>query len=314
MPEITQEEISRERFSTVFGRVNESSGRTRSVLYIFMIANFALFLTVYGANLYRRPVERLTDFLDAVVCLKNTDLTDDQKPRAKSRLDCKTAREDADFGGYDFAALKGITLADSVKQEPLTDILIRKRMEALVTEDAASKRVQIPFVGFSFDIDYLWLLVSFFGPLGMIMILACLRSELEGIKFADQYLKGPDSEERAYRARLLLSTQVLLRVGEAGTTIDDVTGRAQRGFLYSIFLLPVLTQAVMIYWDSFLVDLPDWEYFKNEVRAEWSGHTSFETVWLITAVLSMTIMILSALQFVKIRKELSSEYKRLSNY
>jgi hypothetical protein len=82
-----------DRFAEIFSQVKDSSGRTRAALYVFMVANFALFLTVYGTDLNRRPVERLRDFVTAIVCMKKN-LNDNQVPIKDSRLDCRTAKED----------------------------------------------------------------------------------------------------------------------------------------------------------------------------------------------------------------------------
>jgi hypothetical protein len=312
------------RFESVFDRVKESSDRTRSALYVFMIVNFALFLTVYGADLYRRPLERLGDFVDAVVCAKKK-LDDKDIPRPNGRLNCRTAKENAAFAGYDLDRNADVQLSDGGdKLQGLPDFLLRKRLEALVGEEVATNRVQVPLVGFTFDIEYLWLLASFFGPLGMIVVVSCLRKELEEIRFAREYLIG-DNETRSFRARLLLSTQVLLRRSMRGS--DDVDGWfaqtasfARRAFVYSIFLLPLLTQAIMVYYDGFFVDIfssddPTWtkavQYFWDDLGAEWKGHPYIQTFWLATTVASTVTMILSVVEFFQTTNDLRREYSQV---
>jgi hypothetical protein len=309
------EAASLDHFDIVLSGIRESSGRTRTALYIFMVANFALFLTVYGADLYRRPIERLNDFLDAVICLRQG-LPDTAKPRERTRLICRTAKENAQFAGYDFAVLDGIPLTQADgKSLSVNDALIGKRLEVLITEEVASKRVQIPFVGFTFEIDYLWLLTSFFGPLGMIVITASLRSELEQIQFAKEYLGGPDPSLRSFRARLLLSSQVLLP-RNSETLQRTALLRAQRIFVYLIFLLPVLTQAILIFYDGFIINLfedkfPNWRYFWDEFSADWMGHPVFQTVWLITVSASSLFMILSIFEFHRISLGLREQYAEI---
>ena len=305
-------------FDAIFDRVNDSSGRTRSALYVFMVVNFALFLTVYGADLYRRPVERLDDFIDAIVCAKNK-LDDSSLPTKKSQLNCRTAKEDAAFAGYDPDELAKVQIGnEDGKSRSLLDVLSSKRMEALVSEEVATKRVQIPIVGFTFDIDYLWLLTSFFGPLGMIVVVSCLRSELEEIRFAREYLAGTDLKVRSFRARLLLSTQVLLRrsapgSGDIKAKLAGIAGFTQRYFVYSIFLLPLLTQAIMVYYDGFFVDIQDtgWTYFWDELNAEWSRHALMQAVWLTTTAGSTVVMILSVIEFFATAGSLHEEYEKV---
>ena len=142
-------ETDSERFGEVFNQVKDSSGRTRAALYVFMIINFALFLTVYGSDLYRRPIERLDDFVTAIVCAKNK-LKDSETPIKNSNLNCEAAKQNASFQGYDLDQSKDAPLSgEGGSSASLHDVLIRKRLEALVSEEVTSKHVQIPFVGFT---------------------------------------------------------------------------------------------------------------------------------------------------------------------
>lgn len=314
-----------DRFAAVFDRVKNGSDRTRSALYVFMIANFALFLTVYGADLYPRPVERLDDFIDAIACIKGNKANTDS-PRLGSKLNCEVARFYAERRGYRPGDIDSMLFSGAIqngdqesgqnKGQSLYDLLLRKRLETLVSDEVESLRIQLPFMSLSFDIDYLWLLTSFFGPLGMIIIVSLFRAELEEIKFARQYLVG-EEEIRVFRARLLLSTQVLLRQNKNDKRLTRATNFVQRGFIYLIFLLPILTSAIQGYYDSFLVDMfgngnNGWrnnsEAFWQEVGVQWSEHPLMQIIWCVVTLMSWAVMIPTVKEFFEATRGLRMEY------
>lgn len=70
MTEVGMNEPSPDQFKSMYDLVSENSNRSRYIIYVFMVVNFALFIAVFGADIYRRPIERLKDFRDAVICYK----------------------------------------------------------------------------------------------------------------------------------------------------------------------------------------------------------------------------------------------------
>jgi hypothetical protein len=84
----------------------------------------------------------------------------------------------------------------------------------------------------------------------------------------------------------------------------------QRVFFISIFLLPLLTQAIMIYYDGFVIDIVEngWQYFWDDLVAECSRHPTLQIVWLITMIGSTCTMVSSVIEFFRTTKDLRTEY------
>jgi hypothetical protein len=147
------------QFIDSLSMIKSASDRTRTALYIFMVVNFALFFTTYGTVIYNRPKERLQDFLAAALCADPNIKDTEHVINGRKYLTCESANMFMRQAGYDPEKTK-----ESYDQEnSYYGAAIKKRIESLVADEVSSKRVQIPLVSFSFDIDYLWLLTSYFG-------------------------------------------------------------------------------------------------------------------------------------------------------
>lgn len=319
--------MTRDEFADIHAVVKTASDRTRSALYIFMVVNFAIFITLYGANLLPRTQERLEDLLAAALCVNDFppppqktspphddfDIPDGESAPAKLKmhhpvksrpnLDCLTALDWAKDAGYNFYEI-GYVLSKSV---------IQKRLESLVSDEVSAKRVNIPLISFSFDIDYLWLLTSFFGPLGMMIILSCLKKEVEASVLALETIDRSENEDAPgecssnYVAKILMSTQVLLGLGDGFVTFRNC-------FLTSIFILPIITQLIGLYYDFSLYDiLADGPHaFLADSRITFAEHPIVFVIQILGESLALAVMMPLVVQFIKTTGELHEQYSRLN--
>lgn len=225
-------------------------------------------------------------------------------------MNCGEAIKDSIFKGYNLDELSQLPVSGSGSTIISVDDVIKKRFDALISQDVTSKTIQIPIVSFSLDIDYLWLVISYFGPLGMLIMFASLKHEVDGIKLAKSYASVADRQDRKYRLSLLLSTQVLTaHKSPLPSLLDTVRYLAQRYFPYAIFALPLITQLCAMYYDLFLVDFFESEGidFLTDFAAEFRSHPIILAISTAVEITSFIVMIALFVRIVSTANDLRAQ-------
>ena len=280
-----------DEFGVLFPILEKSSERTRTILYTFLVINFAAFLFVFSFVVYSRSTERLKEFEKYILCIGNVPLSAQRLfPKLK-----ECSELDFEIGDQGYAILK--TMSNEIGAGNFRELkaLKSKTLELLASERIASHKFSIPILGISIEADYFWMIHSYFGVLGLIIIAATFRREQHNFEYL---YDGMRTFSRAQLCAIQSTQMITPQINQPASLLKPFFPRLQKLLLLSVIWLPIIVELLLISYELYVIDILKMEAtFADStryLRADFCKYPAWTSFKLIVEFGAVGVMIFLA--------------------
>jgi hypothetical protein len=215
-----------------------SGDRTRAVVYLFVVINSIMFVIILGTALVPVADIRMNAWQSLLSCFETHNynaVCDRALPLA--------GEESAEFGSK--KEMESILASDYNKTQALSMFL---KQDRLILENRMAVEQQqrlnffvLPIFGVNIDEAFLWVISSFVGVFGMLVLNRAIASEAQNFELALRL--APDT-----CIDIVASTRMLSYYSNPGRSgLIWAENYIQRSILYAIALIPIGSQIIIVF-------------------------------------------------------------------
>lgn len=250
MSAASQADLEEKNFERAFSVLEKSSDRSRSVIYIVIVINFAIFVGLFNGATIDFAFERVKRVYSAFDCLTVEQNATHARRNFCVRLLDAYAEQGLDFRAYSRSgAHPNSQVTPSPNTTPTANRLdeakirmIESRIFEVARQSIADTRFRIPILGVEFQAELMWFIATIVGILSIFIVQASVSRENRNFQIVYRY-----THDQIERLELLSTTQVLAVVFR---TEDDlmrsIIGTLRNIFFAIISLAPIGSLIIVI--------------------------------------------------------------------